>query len=55
MLFFGGRYPPSKWLSSVLSKMQKAPDYLKDLDLFIKASNGDYVSFCTIWVDQKNE
>lgn len=54
MLSFGGQYPPSKWLPpSVLREMQKAPDYRKDLDLFIKAPNGDYVSFCTIWVDQK--
>ncbi|TYB94796.1 MAG: GNAT family N-acetyltransferase [Kosmotoga sp.] len=56
MLSFGGRYPPSQWLPpSVMKEMQKAPDYKKDLDLFIKAPNGDYVSFCTIWVDQKNE
>jgi ribosomal protein S18 acetylase RimI-like enzyme len=52
---FGGNYAPSDWApASAYREMQRAPDYRKDLDLFIVAPNGDYVSFCTIWVDEKN-
>jgi predicted N-acetyltransferase YhbS len=35
--------------------MQEAPDYRKDLDLFVVAPNGDYASFGTVWIDEKNE
>lgn len=52
---FGGHYAPSDWApASAYREMQRAPDYRKDLDLFIVAPNGDYVSFCTIWIDEKN-
>ncbi len=34
--------------------MEKAPDYRKDLDLFIVAPDGEYVSFATIWLDKTN-
>ena len=52
---FGGGYAPSDWApASVYEEMQRAPDYRKDLDLFIVAPNGDYASFCTIWIDEKN-
>jgi len=53
---FGGHYGPSYWPpASAYKKMQQAPDYRKDLDLFIVAPNGDYASFCTIWIDVKNK
>jgi ribosomal protein S18 acetylase RimI-like enzyme len=54
-LSFGPYYGPSEWPpASVFSEMQRAPDYRKDLDLFIVAPNGEYVSFCTIWIDEQN-
>jgi len=34
--------------------MQKAPDYGKELDLFVIAPDGEYASFCTICLDLKN-
>lgn len=52
---FGGNYGPSDWPpASAFREMQQAPDYRKDLDLFIVAPDGDYASFCTIWIDEKN-
>jgi hypothetical protein len=49
---FGARYAPSDWMPAPLfSMMQRAPDYRPELDLFIVAPNGDYASFCAIWVD----
>ena len=53
---FGGNYAPSAWApAAAYSQVQQAPDYRKDLDLFIVAPDGEYVSFCTIWMDEKNE
>ena len=53
---FGGRYAPSDWVpAQVFKEIQQAPDYRKDLDLFVVAPNGEYASFCTIWMDVKNE
>jgi ribosomal protein S18 acetylase RimI-like enzyme len=53
---FGAHYSPSYWPpASAFREIQKAPDYHKDLDLFIIAPNGEYVSFCTIWIDVKNK
>lgn len=53
---FGAHYGPSEWPPALAFKeMQKAPDYRKELDLFIVAPNGDYASFCTIWIDVKNK
>jgi ribosomal protein S18 acetylase RimI-like enzyme len=52
---FGRHYGPSEWPpASAYEELKKAPDYRKDLDLFIVAPDGEYVSFCTIWVDVKN-
>ncbi len=52
---FGSHYAPSEWGPRLAYRwMQRAPDYRKDLDLFIVAPNGDYASFCTIWVDERN-
>jgi ribosomal protein S18 acetylase RimI-like enzyme len=53
---FGARYCPSDWPpAAAFEEMQQAPDYRKDLDLFIVAPNGDYASFCTIWIDEVNK
>lgn len=53
---FNGAYAPSDWApASAFREMQRAPDYRQDLDLFIVAPNGDYVSFCTIWIDERNK
>jgi predicted N-acetyltransferase YhbS len=34
--------------------MQKAPDYRKDLDLFIVAPNEEYAAFAAIYIDEKS-
>ena len=53
---FGAHYAPSDWgPAAAYREVQQAPDYRKDLDLFIVAPNGDYASFCTIWIDEKNQ
>ena len=52
---FGGHYAPSDWApAGVYREIQQAPDYCKYLDLFIVAPDGEYASFCTIWMDTKN-
>lgn len=52
---FGANYCPSDWSpASLFIEMRRAPDYRKDMDLFMVAPNGDYASFCTIWIDEKN-
>jgi ribosomal protein S18 acetylase RimI-like enzyme len=52
---FGANYCPSNWApASVYKVMQQSPDYRRDLDLFIVGPDGDYISFCTIWLDEKN-
>jgi predicted N-acetyltransferase YhbS len=52
---FGAHYGPSDWPpAEAFRKMQQAPDYREDLDLFVVAPDGEYVSFCTIWVDEAN-
>jgi GNAT superfamily N-acetyltransferase len=52
---FGGGYAPSDWPpTEAFVEMQRAPDYRKELDLFIVAPNGEYASFCTIWLDEAN-
>lgn len=35
--------------------IQNAPDYRKDLDICIVNENGDVVSFCILWYDEKNQ
>jgi ribosomal protein S18 acetylase RimI-like enzyme len=53
---FGARYCPSEWEpASAYREMQKAPDYRKDLDLFVVAPNGEYAAVCVIWIDEKNK
>lgn len=52
---FGPRYAPSQWPpAAVFTEMQRAPDYRRDLDLLVVAPDGQYVAFCTIWLDLRN-
>jgi ribosomal protein S18 acetylase RimI-like enzyme len=52
---FGGNYAPSDWApAEAYAQVQHAPDYRADLDIFIVALDGEYVSFCTIWLDHAN-
>lgn len=52
---FSGYCPPSSWPpADAFREMQMAPDYRKELDLFVVAPDGEYASFCTIWLDLKN-
>jgi GNAT superfamily N-acetyltransferase len=52
---FGGYCPPSDWPpASAMRALQQAPDYRPELDLFVVAPNGEYASFCTIWLDERN-
>ena len=52
---FGPYYAPSEWPpTSVLVEMQQAPDYRREFDLFVVAPDGQYVAFCTIWLDPRN-
>lgn len=54
-LAFGGHYSPVDWPpAEAFREMQRAPDYRKDLDLFMVAPDGEYVAFCTIWLDEAN-
>lgn len=36
-------------------ELQKCPDYRKDLDVYAVAPDGELVSFCLIWFDEKNK
>jgi GNAT superfamily N-acetyltransferase len=38
----------------VYAELQRAPDYRKDLDLYVVASDGDIASFCIMWYDARN-
>lgn len=41
--------------SHLYEELQKSPDYRKDLDVYLINSEGEYVSFCLIWYDEKNK
>lgn len=46
---------PSEWPSAFsYEELQKAPDYRKDLDLYIVGSDGEYVACCIVWYDGRN-
>jgi predicted N-acetyltransferase YhbS len=46
---------PSEWPSAFsYEELQKAPDYRKDLDLYVVGPDGEYVSFCIVWYDSHN-
>ncbi len=46
---------PEEW-PTVFSyqELQKAPDYRKDLDLYVTDSHGEYVACCIAWLDDHN-
>jgi predicted N-acetyltransferase YhbS len=47
---------PSEWPSAFsYEELQKAPDYRKDQDLYIVGPDGEYVSCCILWYDEKNK
>ncbi len=47
---------PSEWPSAFsYEELQKAPDYRKDLDLYIVGPDGKYVSCCIVWYDEQNK
>ena len=46
---------PSEWASVfAYQELQKAPDYRKDLDLVVVGPDGEYVSCCIVWYDERN-
>lgn len=51
------RHPaPQEWPTAFSYKeLQKAPDYRKDLDLYIVGPDGEYVACCIVWFDEKNK
>ncbi len=47
---------PAEWPSAFsYQELQKAPDYRKDQDLYVVGTNGEYVSCCILWYDEKNK
>jgi predicted N-acetyltransferase YhbS len=50
-----GHTDPSEWTSAVCYReLQRAPDYRPELDLFVVAPDGEYVSCCIAWYDPRN-
>jgi predicted N-acetyltransferase YhbS len=46
---------PWEWPSHfAYQELQEAPDYRKDLDLYVISPDGEHVSFCIVWYDEKN-
>jgi ribosomal protein S18 acetylase RimI-like enzyme len=46
---------PKDWPSLLSNQeLQRAPDYRPDLDLYVVAPNGEFVSFCIAWWDERN-
>ena len=39
----------------VYEELQRAPDYRRDLDLYIVAPDGEIASFCIVWHDVRNK
>ena len=47
---------PKDWPSRIsYQSLQQAPNYRADLDIYVKAPDGEYVSFCIGWWDQTNK
>lgn len=46
---------PREW-PSLLSyqELQQAPDYRKDMDLYVVAPDGEHAAFCIVWWDEGN-
>jgi len=46
---------PAEWPSAfAYEELQRAPDYRKDLDLFVVGPGGQYVACCIVWHDERN-
>jgi predicted N-acetyltransferase YhbS len=46
---------PAEWPSAfAYAELMRAPDYRRDLDLFVVAPDGEYVSSAIIWFDPQN-
>jgi predicted N-acetyltransferase YhbS len=46
---------PKEWPNLFsYQELQRAPDYRKDRDLYVVAPDGEYVSFCILWWDERN-
>jgi GNAT superfamily N-acetyltransferase len=46
---------PSDWATvPEYEQVQRAPDYREDLDLYVKGPDGEYVSCCIVWYDERN-
>jgi predicted N-acetyltransferase YhbS len=46
---------PAEWPSAFsYEELQKAPDYRRDLDLYIVGPDGKYVACCIAWYDSYN-
>jgi predicted N-acetyltransferase YhbS len=52
----GFNHPEPKDWPSLLSyqELQKAPDYRRELDLYVVAPDGVFASFCIAWWDERN-
>jgi hypothetical protein len=47
---------PSEWPSLfAYQELQRAPDYRKDLDLYVVGPDGNYVACCIVWIDKYNK
>lgn len=47
---------PIEWPTAFsYRELQKAPDYRPERDLYIVGPEGNYVSFCIIWYDDRNQ
>jgi GNAT superfamily N-acetyltransferase len=47
---------PSEWPTAyTYEELQRAPDYRKDLDLYVVGPDGEYVSCCIVWYDEHNQ
>jgi predicted N-acetyltransferase YhbS len=46
---------PAEWPSAcAYEELQRAPDYRKDLDLYLIAPDGEHVACCIVWWDSQN-
>ena len=52
---FGNYGTEDEVKSNVYVELQKAPDYRKELDVYIEAPNGDFASVALIWYDEINK
>ncbi|MFP4394209.1 MAG: GNAT family N-acetyltransferase [Anaerolineales bacterium] len=46
---------PAEWTTpAAYERVQQAPDYRPELDLYVRAPDGEYVSCCIVWYDARN-